>query len=88
MYTCMDEEKKWNILSIVFSIVGIILSIIKKDFLIFITVLNLTIAAIVFTYLAKYTNQTNNNSEDIQKIKDNFKIVERLLKLETKVFGK
>ena len=82
-----DPGKPSAYLGIITSILGILLVIIGKITLLTLTILiTLAIAAITFTFLSYYINQTKKNEEEIRKIKDNLIIDKRLNRLEIKVF--
>ena len=87
--TTKDPEKPIMYSAIIVSVLGITLSILgKTTFETFVIILTLTIAAITFTYLSFYVKQTKINQEGIDKIRESFKIIERLNKIEVKVFKK
>ena len=86
----MKEEvtKTKDILAIILALFGIILSLTKRDDTTLIFIVILAVLATIIAILSNYIKQIQNNTKEMGEIKDNFKISERLNKLELKVFKK
>ena len=78
----MKEEDKYGILSIIFAVAGIFATL-NKDYFI-VTIITGSIA-IAFAYLSFYIKQIKENTRDIKKIKEQWEIEKRLIKIENRL---
>ena len=75
-----------DILAITLALFGIILSLTKQDYSTLLLLIILTISVIIITILINYIKDIEKNKNEINKLKEKLKIIERLNKLELKVF--
>ena len=84
-----DPTKPSAYLAIITSFLGIILTILGEISLqTLIVLIVLTTSAVAFSFMAYYSKTIKKNLEDIDEIKRNINIAERLSKLELEVFKK
>lgn len=72
----MEKEKIYGAVSIIISVIAIIISYNKDNFIITIT---LAIAAVTFYYLSAYTKRIERNEEETNKLKNKIEADEKLL---------
>ena len=91
----MNKVNKLEAFGLMIATLAIIISIIQRNITSLTIVFALTICAVVIAILSIYVNQINKNSEEItnlekeiKRTKENFKILERVSKLEGSLFKK